>query len=114
MNRNPSPSANDVLSGLEEIVNELRAKFPASKVIIIGHTPYIIQSISERSKQINAELKKTADEKNVFFIDLTPHLVDSKGQQLPKLFKSDHLHFTLEGYKVWHQIMSPLFEQLLQ
>ncbi|CAG2105419.1 unnamed protein product [Medioppia subpectinata] len=100
MNRNPSPSGPDVLRGLEEIVKELRAKFPAAKVIIIGHTPYIIQSISERSKQINVELKKTADNKNVFFIDLTPNLTDSSGHQKPELFKGDHLHLTLAGIEL--------------
>ncbi|CAG2170871.1 unnamed protein product [Oppiella nova] len=114
MNKNPSPSGPDILRAEEEIIKELRAKFPTSKVIIIGHTPYIIESISERSKQINVDLKKFADEKDVFFMDLSPHMVDSKGQQLPQLFKSDHLHFTPEGYKVWQQVMGPLFERLMK
>ncbi|CAG2172097.1 unnamed protein product, partial [Oppiella nova] len=111
------PSGPEVLRGLEEIIKELRSKFTVSKVIVIGHTPYHDddrrKDVSEVSKQINVELKKFADEKDVFFLDLTPHLVDSKGQQLPGLFK-DGLHFTLEGYKVWHQVMNPLFERLMK
>ncbi|CAG2117880.1 unnamed protein product, partial [Medioppia subpectinata] len=99
MCHNRAVSAPDVLRGQQEIVRELRAKFTAAKVIIIGHTPYTNTLISERSKQINVELKKLADNRSVFYIDLTPYLMDSSGHQIPKLFLGDHLHLSLEGYR---------------
>ncbi|CAG2105420.1 unnamed protein product [Medioppia subpectinata] len=110
------PSGPEVLRGLKEIITELKAKFTDTGIIVIGHTPYHNDDrrpdVSEVSKEINRELKKFADEKTVYFLDLTPSLVDSSGQQLPGLFK-DGLHFTLDGYRVWHRVMGPLFERLM-
>ncbi|XP_054166592.1 platelet-activating factor acetylhydrolase IB subunit alpha2-like [Oppia nitens] len=114
MNRSPSPSASDVLKGHLEIIRELRSKFPLAKVIVMAHTPYTDPSISQRSKQINNELKKLADNQNVFFIDLTSRLTDGNGHQIAKLFKSDHLHLSIDGYNVWHEVMKSTFERLLQ
>jgi beta-glucosidase len=113
----PQPSGPEVLRGLQEIVHELRAKFPKTPVIIIGHTPYNDdgrrKDVSEVSKQINVEMKKLDDNKTIYFIDLSPHLTDSDGKQITKYFK-DGLHLTLEGFHVWHDAMRPLFEKLIK
>ena len=114
MNRNPSPSGADTLKGLETIIKDLRTKFASSKLIIIGHTPYNMKpEINQASKHNNIELKKLANDKDIFFIDLSPQLTNSKGDQLVQMFREDRLHLSLNGYTVWHNTMRPLFEKLL-
>lgn len=114
MNRSPAPTGEETLKGLEEIVRELRSKFVSSKLIIIGHTPYNMKpEINQASKHNNLELKKLANNKDIFFVDLSPQLTDSKGDQLSQMFRDDRLHLSLNGYTVWHNTMKPLFEKLL-
>jgi len=106
-----SSTAQEIVHGVIEVIKQLRNKCPESKVINIGITPIKDIKLDLKAKQINELLKKNADEIQVFFLDLTPHLVDSNGHQKTGPFK-DGLHFTAAAYRVWHQTMKPLFDKL--
>jgi len=114
MTSHTSASWSDVLRAHKEIITELRAKSPQSKLIVVGHTPYGDHASNEKSKQINAELKRVADDKTVFYIDISSHLTDASGKQLDSMFRTDHVHLSTAGYKVWSDLMGPLFDRLMQ
>jgi len=98
---------------MQEIVKELRSKLPNSKLIIIGHTPYDRPKLEPIYKHNNEMLKQMADNKNIYFFDLSSQMVDSKGVQLANMFRPDHVHLSAQGYGVWDHTMRPLFEKLL-
>jgi len=102
----------DIAHGITQITKELKDKFSNSKVINIGITPIRDLKLRAEAKEINALLKSNADEKNVFFLDIGPQMVDSNGDQKPGLFKSDGVHPNAAGIQIWHQTMRPLFEKL--
>ncbi len=108
----PHSSADYVLRGHQRIIDELRSRFPYSKMIIIGHTPYNNRKVDEIAKQINLELLEMVNNSSIYFINLTQHLVDRYGKRLSIMFK-DGVHLTKDAYDVWHQVMRYLFERLL-
>ena len=95
-------------------MEKIRSKCPKSKLINIGVLPLKDQKKNARVKPINELLAQTADDKNVFFLDVGPQLLDSKGHQKSGLFRPDGIHPTLKGYEVWHKEMKPLFEKLYE
>jgi len=106
------PSDEDIARGIGQLIAQIRTQLPETKIISIGLFPFNHHMFTKRAKRVNELLATNADELNVFFIDLIPHMTDSSGKQKPGLF-ADGLHLSSKGYDVWHQCMRPVIEKLL-
>ena len=99
----------EVALGVQAIAEKCRDVFPGIKVLVVSLTPNG-RNDAEVVKA-NELLRKYADDKTIFYIDLYSHL-PPEGDGWKGL-KADQLHFTEEGYQIWAEQMEPLMQQIL-
>ncbi|CAG2169018.1 unnamed protein product, partial [Oppiella nova] len=87
----------DVAHGTQEIVNELLAKMPTTKIILLGNIPASVPGINEKLQQHTALISNLANERNVYFLDMWSHFLDSNQNQNQNLYISDGVHLNELG-----------------
>ena len=94
-------SVGDVVAGVTANVNELRQRWPTSRVLLLGVTPNGGSVPSKRQKldEVNRGLAKLDDGGHVFFLDLGPKFMDGNGLVPVSLIVGPHP--TEAGYEVW-------------
>ena len=102
-------------AGVTKIVEALRSRLPETKILLFAVFPRDAKANSVRRakiKTINDVISKLADDKNVFYCDITAKFLDKKGN-LPKSMMPDFLHPNDNGYEVWAQAMMPYVEKFV-
>ncbi|CAG2171293.1 unnamed protein product [Oppiella nova] len=89
----------DVAHGTQEIVNELLAKMPTTKIILLGNIPASIPGLNEKLQQHTALISKLANDRNVYFLDMWSHFLDTNQSQNLNLYISDGVHLNELGYQ---------------
>ena len=95
--------------GIARIVSSLRKKCPETKILLFGIFPHGEKPTFYKRKyaaDVNAEICKLADGKNVFYEDITKKFLREDGT-LPKSLFPDFIHPSLEGYKIWFDTIRP-------
>ena len=98
--RNTTP---EIIEGVTAVVKGLRAKLPASKVLLLAIFPRgekADQPIRAQLKEINAALAKLDDGRAVKFLDLGPKFLQADGT-LSRDIMPDLLHPNEKGYQIW-------------
>lgn len=104
-----------VLAGMKLVINEIRTRQPQAKLLLLaifprGHAaddPY-----RQPIKEINAELAKYDDGKNIFFMDIGPKFLAPDGTLPAELFP-DLLHPNEQGYQIWTDATLDKVKQLM-
>jgi len=110
--RNTIPEA---VEGVTAVVKELRKDFPSAKILFLGIFPRNDDQLAkEQIPQVNKELAKLDDQKNIFFLDLTKNFTDADGNLIAEDFQPDHLHPTAKGYQVWADAIQEPLAKLLK
>lgn len=105
----------DVAKGIGVIVQTLRKKLPASKILLLAIFPRDEKPNTESRKRIqkvNEQIATLDDRKNVRFLDIGPKLTNSDGS-IAKEVMPDFLHLSEKGYQIWADAMNPLLRQLM-
>ena len=109
-------SAEDVEAiarGVMAIVETCRQASPQAIIVLMGVFPrQDLPDAAAKINQLNASLEKSADGKQVRFLNLQDKLVDEHGQIRAELFP-DKLHPALPAYQIWADALKPLFTELL-
>jgi len=103
-------TAEDIAHGIKEVINQLFMKMPSTKVLLLGILPRA-GTIETKVEEINTMISKFADDKKVFYLDMSSHFQDSPGKEKAGLY-TDTVHLTKEGYQVWYDTMEPLLKKL--
>ena len=92
----------DTAAGIARIVETVRRKQPGAKILLYAIFPRGKAGDAKRADngKVNAEIRKLADGKSVFFVDICDRLVDGKGDVPPEI-AADRLHPTQKGYEIW-------------
>lgn len=95
----------DVAHGNKQIIDIIKAKQPQAKILLLSILPLRFdQGIRDKmAKDVNPLLKKLADNKKVFYLDLTKLFLDAKGNPIHLV---DGLHPNAMGY----QKMAPVID----
>jgi beta-glucosidase len=64
-------------------------------------------------RDVNAQLAKLDDGKNVRFLDIGPKFLDASGK-IPDSIMPDQLHPNAAGYKIWAEAMQPTLEAMMK
>ena len=102
-------------AGVTKVVEALRARLPEAKILLFGVFPRDAKANTPRRKKvtaINNIICKLADDKNIFYCDITEKFLDKNGN-LPKSMMPDFLHPNDNGYEVWAQAMMPYVEKFV-
>jgi len=101
----------DIAHGIKEILAQLEAKMPSTKIILLGVLPRD-EPLGAKAKQLNALIAKYADDSKVFWCDMWSAFESADGKQMTELYVSDHLHLDAAGYAAWQKTMEPLLTKL--
>jgi len=107
-------SARQIADGIAAIVRTLRARLPATKVLLLGIFPKGRWPSGQREKLARASLlaSRVADGKQVYYLDIGDRFFGVEGTLSPKVMY-DYLHLTAQGYTIWARAMEPLLRRLL-
>jgi lysophospholipase L1-like esterase len=101
-----------ILTNYDIILNDIKVNHPYSVVYVQSVLPTNndVSKIGQIDPQeiinLNAGLKKIANENGSIFIDLYPAFHDSK-RKLQMQYSYDGVHLSSAGYNVWKKIISP-------
>ena len=101
-----------IIKNYVRIVNRIRSETPRTKIYVhtlmpVNHTFNKFPNHYRKDQHIlliNDAIRKMADNKKVFVIDLYPAFLD-KDNRLISEFTHDGLHLTAAGYKNWVKIL---------
>jgi len=107
-------SESDILAGVQEIVKQISARLPETKIMIVGIFPRGQTFSTQRGKilQVNQALEKLADGKMIQYVDFGSQLIESDGS-ISKAVMPDYLHLTERGYEIWAEAIEPKLKTMI-
>ena len=99
----------EVALGTRLLVEELRAKTPATRILLLGIFPRgrsFVPPAGDEIRAVNALTARLADNEHVFFLDLSPVLTEPDGSVAAEVFP-DGLHPGRPGYQRWAEAIKP-------
>jgi lysophospholipase L1-like esterase len=111
----PRNSVPEALAGVEAVVNDIRARLPDSKILLLGIFPRGDFDNPQRAQValINTVLPKLDDGKMVKYLDIGSHFLDAGGT-LSTNIMPDLLHPNEKGYQIWADAMEPTLAKMLK
>jgi len=109
-------TAQQTADGVKAILNQLEAKCPGAKILLLaifprGATPE--DKFRKQNEETNAIIKGFADNKKVYFMDISAKFLEADGT-LSKEIMPDLLHPNAKGYEIWAEAIEPKVKELLQ
>ena len=104
----------EILEGIVAIVNQIRARQPDTKILLLGIFPRSKAFSPQRGRlcEINQVIAKLADGKNIFYQDFGSQYVELDGS-ISKDIMPDALHPNEKGYVIWANAIEPKLKELL-
>lgn len=102
-------------AGVELVIKNIRTKVPNAKIVLFGifpRSPKADHPFRGKIKAVNKIICKLADDKNVFYCDITDKLLEKDGSLSPSIMP-DYLHPNDNGYEVWAQAIMPYIEKFV-
>ncbi len=117
-------SAEQIAGGIKAIVAELQKQKPDMKILLLGVFPRAggiakedtvapKEKLNPKIKQINDIISKLADDKKVFYKDISDKFLNKDGG-LEKKVMPDLLHLSEEGYKIWAEAIKEDIAKLVK
>ena len=105
----------DILEGVTAIVQQIRARQPETKVLLLGIFPRGKTFSPQRGKilEVNQALSLLDDGKHIFYFDFGSQFLAKDGS-ISKNIMPDALHPNEAGYTIWANAMEPKLKQLLK
>jgi lysophospholipase L1-like esterase len=105
----------EIAAGVKAIVEKLRTKLPATKVLVLAIFPRGAD-LKDRGRIVNSGankiIAKLADDKDIFYLDIGQKFLDDDGK-LPKSIMPDLLHPNAKGYEIWAEAIEPKVKELM-
>jgi lysophospholipase L1-like esterase len=113
--KTPRNTVPEVAEGVRAVVNDIRARLPDSKILLLAIFPRGTLDNPQRAQiaLINTLIAKLDDGQMVKFLDLDPKFLEFDGT-LPRSIMPDLLHPNAKGYQVWADAMEPTLDEMLK
>ena len=123
-NNSGDDSAEDIATADKLIVQEIRARCPGTKVLLLAIFPRGPRKNSNGTLDdgikhmavihaVNEQLAKLDDGKNIHYLDIGPKFLGPDGK-IPNDVMPDHLHPDEHGYQIWADAMNPTLDEMLK
>lgn len=109
-------SAPQIAEGVTAVVNEIRARTPETKIMLLGIFPRGEKPdmpVRAKIAQVNEVLAKLDDGQKVFFLDIGSKFTQPDGT-LTKAIMPDFLHLSPAGYQIWADAIQEKLAALLK
>jgi lysophospholipase L1-like esterase len=98
-----------VLDSFARFANAVRAALPEARI------SYVSVKLSPSRAQLEAQIRETNNAIGAYlnrlpnseYIDVFTPMLGSDGRPRPELFRSDRLHMTEAGYRIWQSVIAP-------
>ena len=92
-----------------KVVKLLKEHYPASRIFVQSLLPVLFPWISnDEIKDINIQLKKTADAEKVAYLDIHSLFLGEGDKPVKEYFQEDGIHVSDKGYSVWSREIEKL------
>ncbi len=108
-------SAEQTAEGVKTIVESLKKKAPAAKILVLGIFPRgekPTDKMRQQNEATNAIVAKLADGQTVHYMDIGKTFLLEDGT-LPRDIMPDLLHLSPAGYQKWAEAIDPKIKELL-
>jgi lysophospholipase L1-like esterase len=107
-------TAEEIVEGIEAVVQRLKNKLPNTNVLLMGLLPRndAREATREMFAEINKRISKLADDKTVFFLDLSNKFLTKDGA-LDTNLMPDLVHPGAKGFEVWAEAIEPYVARFL-
>lgn len=114
-NGQPRNTSAEIIQGVTAVVNDLRARLPDSKILLLAIFPRGALDNPQRAQValINTVLAKLDDGQRVKFLDIGQKFLEADGA-LPMSIMPDLLHPNAKGYQIWADAMEPTLDEMLK
>jgi lysophospholipase L1-like esterase len=109
-------TAQQTAEGVKMIVDKLEAKCPGTKILLLAIFPRGEKpddKMRVQNEETNAIIKKLADNKTVYFLDINAKFLQPDGT-LSRDIMPDLLHPNAKGYEIWAEAIEPKVKELMQ
>jgi lysophospholipase L1-like esterase len=109
-----------IVRAIKAIVERLRTKLPRTKVLVLGIFPRAAthgdngEDVCREIAKTNETIARLADDKAVFYLDISRKFLGKNGSLLKEAFAPDGVHLNAEGYSIWADAIEPLVKRLMQ
>ena len=114
-NNSGSNTSEQIAEGVKAIVEKLRTKLPETKVLVLAIFPRG-EDKTVKNRQVNEGaneiIKKLADDKMVFYLDIGPKFLAEDGT-LSRDVMPDLLHLNDKSYRTWAESIEPSVKKLM-
>ncbi|MEI6422371.1 MAG: GDSL-type esterase/lipase family protein [Lentisphaerota bacterium] len=105
-------SATQSADGIRKILDTIRVNSPDSKVLLLGILPRSWDEAAvKKVGEVNSIIIEYADNKQVFYFDAGPSLLDKDAKISKEIFR-DGLHLSPQGYEIFAQVLLPEIKKL--
>jgi lysophospholipase L1-like esterase len=98
-----SNTPEEIAEGIKAILEEVRTRTPKTKILLLAIFPRG-KDATDKRRQVNEKtnqiIKKFADGKNIYYLDINKNFLESDGTLTRKIMP-DLLHPGQEGYAIW-------------
>ena len=110
-----SDSAEGIAAGITKIVQTIRQKLPATKILLLAVFPRAEKPNAQREKiqKVNSIIAKLGDDRHVYSLDIGDKFLEPDGT-LSREVMPDFLHLSPKGYQIWADAITPKLAQLMQ
>ena len=105
-------SADETAVGIQTIVQDIRGRFPQTKILLLGLLPRNQGQYADDIAKVNSDLMNLVDNNWVYLVNMISQFEYSHTQQKTNLYISDELHLNEAGYLVWYQTMQGMYDAL--
>lgn len=111
-NNSGMASSAEIAEGVGAIVLEMRARFPAAKILLLAIFPRGDPGVAPRTTVLaaNSIIAKLHDGKNVFYLDIGDKFLAADGT-IPTM--GDKLHPNAAGYEIWAEAVKDQLAALM-
>ncbi|MEI6233766.1 MAG: GDSL-type esterase/lipase family protein [Planctomycetota bacterium] len=112
-------SPDKIYDGIKKIIESIRKKLPASKVLVLGILPAqksASDPVRDKIRSINSASAKFNDGSSVRFVDIGAKFTDASGNiDLDKdLYQPDCVHLKTKGYETWAAAVKPVIVEMMK
>lgn len=96
-----------ILSNLQEIINEVHAVLPETRIYVMAVKPSILRiKVWDYAQRVNAAYQEVAElDPLVYFVDSASPFLREDGQVMSDIFVEDGLHLNAIGNLIWGSII---------
>jgi beta-glucosidase len=104
----------DIAAGIKRIIDDIRAKHPESKIVLMPIFPCRSKAddpVRLNNEAVNVLIKPFADGKTVLWLDFNEKFLSAEGVPTKDVM-NDLLHPNEKGYKIWLDAILPTFREI--